>query len=116
LHIERGNQRLVIRLVLEPDRYQLMLEDQTQLSLPSLDRLGLSQRETEVFGCLIQGLDNQAIALRLSIGISTIRKHLENIYRKFGVQSKAALKRSPRLYKNWGCSIPSRSKSNPGWV
>jgi DNA-binding CsgD family transcriptional regulator len=88
LTIERGTQRLVIRLVLQPDRYQLMLEEQTQPSLHSLDLLGLSQRETEVLGCLMQGLDNQAIALKLSIGISTIRKHLENIYRKFGVQSR----------------------------
>jgi DNA-binding CsgD family transcriptional regulator len=88
LYIERGTQRLVIRLVIEPDRYQLMLEEQIQPSLQSLDLLGLSQRETEVLGCLIQGLDNQAIALKLTIGISTIRKHLESIYRKFGVQSR----------------------------
>lgn len=88
LTIEHGSQRLVIRLVLEPDRYQLMLEEQTQPALQSLDLLGLSQRETEVLGCLIQGLDNQAIALKMSVGNSTIRKHLENIYRKFGVQSR----------------------------
>jgi DNA-binding NarL/FixJ family response regulator len=36
----------------------------------------------------MQGKDNKAIAAKLSVGISTVRKHLENIYQKLGVQSR----------------------------
>jgi DNA-binding CsgD family transcriptional regulator len=92
LHIEQGPQRLVIRLIADPahNRYTLLLEEQRQPSLQSLRSLGLSQRETEVVGCLIQGQDNKAIAAQLNVSASTISKHLENIYRKLGVQSRAA--------------------------
>jgi DNA-binding CsgD family transcriptional regulator len=90
LHIEQGNQRLVIRLVADPahNRYSLLLEEQRQSSLQSLAILGLSQRETEVLAYLIQGKDNKAMAAQLNVGASTIRKHLENIYRKLGIQSR----------------------------
>jgi DNA-binding CsgD family transcriptional regulator len=90
LCIEQGTQKLVIRLVVAPDRnqYLLFLEEQTRLGLKSLELLGLSQRETEVLGLVMQGKDNKAIATNLGVGPSTIRKHLENIYRKFGVQSR----------------------------
>jgi DNA-binding CsgD family transcriptional regulator len=90
LCIEQGTQKLVIRLVVEPDRNQclLLLEEQTQSSLKSLEYLGLSQRETEVLGLVMQGKDNRTIATHLGVGPSTIRKHLENTYRKFGVQSR----------------------------
>jgi DNA-binding CsgD family transcriptional regulator len=90
LHIEQGNKRLAIRLVIEPDRnqYLVLLEEQTQSNLKSLELLGLSQRESEVIGLVIQGKDNRTIAEKLGIGSSTVRKHLENTYRKFGVQSR----------------------------
>ncbi|MGL5872180.1 MAG: LuxR C-terminal-related transcriptional regulator [Xenococcaceae cyanobacterium] len=42
-----------------------------------LDRVNLSS----CFG-VCHGKDNRAIAAQLSIYISTVRKHLENIYRK----------------------------------
>jgi DNA-binding NarL/FixJ family response regulator len=37
---------------------------------------------------LMQGKDNKSIATELTIQISTVRKHLENIYGKFGVNSR----------------------------
>jgi DNA-binding CsgD family transcriptional regulator len=48
----------------------------------------LSQRETEVLFWVMQGKDNKAIATQMSMGKSTIGKHLESIYRKLGVQSR----------------------------
>jgi DNA-binding NarL/FixJ family response regulator len=36
----------------------------------------------------MQGKDNKVIATHLSINVSTVRKHLESIYRKFGVHSR----------------------------
>jgi DNA-binding CsgD family transcriptional regulator len=90
LRIEQAGKRLVIRLVVEQlgARYLLLLEEQTLSSLNSLDLLGLSQRETEVLFWVMQGKDNKAIAAQLSVGQSTVRKHLESIYHKLGVQSR----------------------------
>ncbi|MGV0025407.1 response regulator transcription factor [Phormidesmis priestleyi] len=89
LRIEQADKQLVIRLVVEPgDQYLLLLEEQTLSLLNSLELLGLSQRETEVLFWVMQGKDNKLIASQLSVGKSTVRKHLESIYHKLGVQSR----------------------------
>ncbi len=90
LHVERACEKLVIQLTCKPgsDHYTLTIEEQRRSNLASLEQLGLSQRETEVLGWLIQGKDNKAIATQMSISTSTIRKHLESIYRKLNVQSR----------------------------
>ena len=66
----------------------LLLEEQTLSLSKSLELLGLSQRETEVLFWVMQGKDNKAIAVHLSVCTSTVGKHLESIYRKLGVQSR----------------------------
>jgi DNA-binding CsgD family transcriptional regulator len=90
LRIQQNGQELVIRLIVEQigERYLLLLEEQTLSPLNSLALLGLSQRETEVLSWIMQGKDNKAIATQLSINVSTVRKHLESIYSKLGVQSR----------------------------
>jgi DNA-binding CsgD family transcriptional regulator len=90
LKIEQDSKQLVVRFIIESqqDRYLLLLEEQTEALLPSLALLGLSPRETEVLFWLIRGQDNQAIANHLSIHFSTVRKHLESIFHKLGVQSR----------------------------
>ena len=88
LRIEQAGKQLVIRLVIEQERYLLLLEEQTLSLSQPLELLGLSQRETEVLFWIMQGKDNKAIALQLSIGKSTVGKHLESIYQKLGVQSR----------------------------
>ena len=90
LRIQQAGRELTIQLVVEPQaaQYLLLLAEQTLASLNSLVLLGLSQRETEVLALLIQGKNNKAIASELSIHSSTIRKHLENIYAKWGVKSR----------------------------
>lgn len=90
LKIQHAGRELTIRLTIEPQglKYLLLLTEQTLSSLSSLALLGLSQRETEVLKLVIQGKDNKAIAAQLSVNISTIRKHLENIYAKFHVKSR----------------------------
>jgi DNA-binding CsgD family transcriptional regulator len=90
LHIEQAGRELVIRLVVDPldARYFLLLEEQTVACLHSLALLGLSQRETEVLSWVMQGKDNKTISAHLNIQISTVCKHLENIYLKWGVQSR----------------------------
>jgi DNA-binding CsgD family transcriptional regulator len=67
---------------------QQSLAEKTLPSLNSLKLLELSQRETEVLTLVIQGKNNKAIAAQMNVGISTVRKHLENIYQKLDVQSR----------------------------
>jgi DNA-binding CsgD family transcriptional regulator len=98
LQVERLGRKLVIRLGVESlsansrlvpsRRYVLLLEEQALPGLKCFERFGLSQREVEVLGCLMQGQDNKAIAAELGLNAGTIRKHLENIYQKLGVQSR----------------------------
>ncbi len=50
----------------------------------------LSQRETEILIELKNGLGYKQIADRLSISEGTVRKHIENIYRKLHVNNKVS--------------------------
>jgi DNA-binding CsgD family transcriptional regulator len=93
LQIEQAKEKLVIRLVVKKseNQYLLSLDEQATSilnSLESLGSLGLSPRETMVLAGIIQGQNNQEIADRMGVARSTVRKHLENIYPKFGVQSR----------------------------
>jgi DNA-binding CsgD family transcriptional regulator len=90
LRIQQNSKELVIRLVVEQlgERYSLLLEEQTLSPMNSLALLGLSQRETEVLAWIMQGKDNKTIATHLGVNVSTVRKHLESIYGKFGVHSR----------------------------
>jgi len=91
LTIELAGRKLILRL--SPDRaagyHLLLLEEQESFSLKALAYLGLSRRETQVLLGLMKGLDNSAIAQQLGMKSGTVRKHLENIYRKLRVQSRS---------------------------
>lgn len=51
---------------------------------------GLTERETEVLGLVAQGRTNKAIAQTLVLSEKTVGRHVENIYRKIHVSSRAA--------------------------
>jgi DNA-binding CsgD family transcriptional regulator len=69
------------------DRHGRM-EEPTAAGFDALAKLGLSQRETAVLDFLMQGKDNKTIALAMAVHVGTVRKHLENIYRKLNVHSR----------------------------
>ncbi|MBT2301903.1 hypothetical protein J7E70_15685 [Variovorax paradoxus] len=48
-------------------------------------------REAELLRLLEMGLSNQEIADRTEVSVSTIKWHLKNLYRKFGVSSRTAV-------------------------
>ncbi|MCM0619223.1 response regulator transcription factor [Nocardioides bruguierae] len=48
----------------------------------------LTDRETEVMRCLADGLGTAEIAARLYLGESTVKTHLNRIYRKLGVRNR----------------------------
>jgi DNA-binding CsgD family transcriptional regulator len=54
------------------------------------DESDLTDRETQVLQLAAAGRTNQAIATAIDVSPRTIAKHLENIYRKLGVTSRAA--------------------------
>lgn len=54
------------------------------------DPSGLTGRETEIMQLVAAGRTNTAIARSLAVSPRTIAKHLEHIYRKLGVTSRAA--------------------------
>ena len=49
----------------------------------------LTDRELEVLVLLAEGLTNQQSAQRLSISVSTLKFHMNNIYDKLGVQTRS---------------------------
>ena len=54
---------------------------------------GLSEREREVLGLLVEGLPNKLIARRLEISEKTVKTHLTRVFREIGVtdRTQAAL-------------------------
>jgi DNA-binding CsgD family transcriptional regulator len=92
LCLQQGNRKLTIRLVIDRpgEQYILLLAEEQVISLlAALELIGLSKREAEVLFWIIKGKDTKSIALEIRINYSTVRKHLENIYRKLKVKSQS---------------------------
>jgi NarL family two-component system response regulator LiaR len=52
-------------------------------------KFNLTDREIEVLVLLAEGLQNQQIAERLAISVSTVKYHKNNIFEKLGVQTQS---------------------------
>ena len=50
----------------------------------------LTDREVEVLRLIARGRSNREVAERLFISPKTVGRHVENLYRKIGVSSRAA--------------------------
>ncbi|MFI6517203.1 response regulator [Spirillospora sp. NPDC050679] len=62
-----------------------------QVAAPAVgERFGLSARETEVMSLIVQGRSNGEIAERLFLAEKTVKNHVNRIYAKLGVTSRAA--------------------------
>lgn len=53
--------------------------------------VGLSRRENEIVGLLLQNRRVSSIAYALGLSRNTVRNHLSSVFRKFGVHSQAQL-------------------------
>jgi NarL family two-component system response regulator LiaR len=73
------------RATLAPQAAQALVEAANQPPAPGLD---LTEREREVLGLLIEGLNNTQIAGRLTVSPSTIKAHVSNLLSKLGVASR----------------------------
>jgi DNA-binding CsgD family transcriptional regulator/tetratricopeptide (TPR) repeat protein len=62
-----------------------------QLSAPVSEHpAGLTPREVEVLGLVAEGLTNPQVAQKLFLSPRTVQRHLNSVYRKLGVSSRAA--------------------------
>jgi DNA-binding CsgD family transcriptional regulator len=93
LRLDREEKRLVVRLIPDPlkERYLLLLQEELlqPFSAELLELLGLTKREAEVLFWVAKDQNNREIALLLGCSEKTVQKHLEHIYRKLGVQTRA---------------------------
>lgn len=77
-----------VALILEAVEKLRELPDQD--SIPTA-REHLSERETDVLRCLVNGSSNKEIADQLNISIHTVISHRKNISQKTGIKSQAGL-------------------------
>jgi DNA-binding CsgD family transcriptional regulator len=68
----------------------LWIRSAAAVTVADVTALGLSPRQAEVALLLRDGLTNDQIARRLGIAPGTVRKHLEGIFTRLGVASRAA--------------------------
>src|SRR5512135_2010799 len=73
------------RATLSPEAAQALVETANQPPAPGLD---LTDREREVLGLMIEGLNNTQIAGKLIVSPSTVKSHVSNILSKLGVASR----------------------------
>ncbi|ULA63386.1 MAG: HTH luxR-type domain-containing protein [Nitrospira sp.] len=81
---------LTIRLIPKGSQYLLTLKEDRSPTPPNLRHLGVSARETEILGWVVQGKTNPEIGIILGISRRTVQKHLERIYLKLGVENRHA--------------------------
>jgi DNA-binding CsgD family transcriptional regulator len=69
----------------------MALQEKLSLFDPqSLKPMGLTQRETEVLTWVAEGKSNKDVGQILGIRSITVKKHLEHIFQKIGVETRTA--------------------------
>ena len=87
---------LEVRLVTGGDEEPVMLlleERRPSGDYAPLRSLGLSEREAEVLFWISEGKSNPEIALIIGAAAGTVKKHVENLLAKLGVENRAAAMR-----------------------
>jgi len=79
----------LVRFPLGP--HVLWLRQPTRVTVADAVALGLTERQAEVAVLLVDGLTNERIAQRLGISTGTVRAHLDEVFRRLKVSSRAAV-------------------------
>lgn len=88
---ERDGKCLVVRHMDDAEACHLVLEEQPTARQPaSLEPLGLTRREAEVLHWVAEGKTNAEIGIILGTRLRTVKKHLEHIYDKLGIENRTA--------------------------
>jgi DNA-binding NarL/FixJ family response regulator len=94
LVIEKGRGTLTVRHFSEGDSGQttmLLLDERVEINDPAvLQQLGLTPREAEVLFWMTQGKSSPEIAVILEAANNTVKKHVQNIFQKLGVENRTA--------------------------
>ena len=91
LVLQRDGKKLVVRPVFDGDQTILVLEEERASVDPkSLESMGLTPREAEISAWISEGKTNAEIAEILGIRPVTVKKHLEHILQKLGVENRTA--------------------------
>ena len=62
-----------------------------QAAVPERKTFGLTPREMEVVGCIVEGCSNRDIAKQFTLSEETVKRHLSNIFDKTGVSTRLEL-------------------------
>jgi DNA-binding CsgD family transcriptional regulator len=68
----------------------LWIREPSRVTEEDATALGLTRRQAQIALLLVDGLTNEQIAKRLGIAPGTVRKHLEGVFERMGVPSRAA--------------------------
>ena len=94
LVIREGSGTLTVRLFSEgvsSNTIMLLLDEKVAIDNPEvLQKLGLTPREAEVLYWLTQGKSSPEIAVILDAANNTVKKHVQNIFQKLGVENRTA--------------------------
>jgi DNA-binding CsgD family transcriptional regulator len=91
LELDCGATRARLRLLRKDGHRIIVIEETGRTVTPGqLASLGLTGRETEVLSWVAQGKTNEEIGSILGCHSRTVKKHLERIYIKLGVENRTA--------------------------
>ncbi|MFT4113863.1 response regulator [Silvibacterium sp.] len=62
-----------------------------QAAVPERKTFGLTPREMDVVGCIVEGCSNRDIAKQFTLSEETVKRHLSNIFDKTGVSTRLEL-------------------------
>ncbi len=88
--VKRDGRQLTVRALIDAGQTLLLVEEHvTDLHPAMLACLGLTRREAEVLVGIIHERTNREIAASLGVSPRTVGSHLDHIYQKFGVATRA---------------------------
>ncbi|GGH15703.1 response regulator transcription factor [Silvibacterium dinghuense] len=70
---------------------QALHELTKQAAVPERKTFGLTPREMDVVGCIVEGCSNRDIAKQFTLSEETVKRHLSNIFDKTGVSTRLEL-------------------------
>jgi DNA-binding CsgD family transcriptional regulator len=83
-----GCSRLTVMLAEDASGMTLIMKESATTGQLRVE--GLTRRESEVLIWVARGKSNEEIALILNMSLSTVKKHLQHIFEKLGVESRTA--------------------------
>ena len=88
---KKNNKRLVVRLLSQPGANLILMEEERALPDVHIAAiLGLTVRESEVLNWIANGKTNHEIGIILGLHTATVKKHVEHIFTKLGVENRTA--------------------------